>query len=195
MSVYVCIGVYGILMVTNPRYTIQVFPQIFWFTDIRGNEITNKERYFYWIETLWFEFVKFHPMKTLEESIDALKYANVHNNAQMYSYFFEDIERFWYENALEKYNDEIFSKKVLVKIISVDYRDWTGKWEKDSIKYFLENIKIIEYIKSFSHDKHNVEASKYTLERLDLYKKWFLSEKDFFKNIYKEVIYIYDKNY
>jgi hypothetical protein len=42
--------------------------------------VTNKERYFYWIEKLGAEYVDFYPFQTIDDSIAGLEYSKNHPN-------------------------------------------------------------------------------------------------------------------
>ena len=104
--------------VTNPKYVYNFHPKWFLYTDITGEYITNKDRYFWLLDTYWKgiggSYAKF---KTFEDSIEALEFAKRQNDDWIYYAVFLSMERFWYDKSLEKYRDATFQIFFIRKLL------------------------------------------------------------------------------
>ena len=144
--------------------------------------ISNKERYFSLVEKYWFDQDWYRQFKTLDDSIDALKFANKINNKALYWLVFMDMDRFWYDKAFEKYQDKTFQVyflKVLLEDFAVNNMTFfiTFIWKLTDFRSYLKDIKILKIINYINNDNRT----------FILYNKVvFWKNIDFFSNLNKE---------
>lgn len=179
-SVLCQIWLYLLFLIVTPGYTIQLVPQIFWFTDLKAEYVTNTKMYFFWVDTLGYDFVKWYKFQTLDDAIEGLEFAksNIVSSRDLYeNTFFYIWDTYGYKDVFIKYNDTFFQKIFLLKIIG-DFYVINYYLLEDNIyslnEYILfitdEKIKNAYYIfyeeyinlikKKLSNDQENIEFQK-----------------------------------
>lgn len=136
--------------------------------------------YFFWVDTLGYDFVKWYKFQTLDDAIEGLEFAksNIVSSRDLYeNTFFYIWDTYGYKDVFIKYNDTFFQKIFLLKIIG-DFYVINYYLLEDNIyslnEYILfitdEKIKNAYYIfyeeyinlikKKLSNDQENIEFQK-----------------------------------
>lgn len=161
--------------VINPWYTLQTHPRLFFYQDWKN--ITNKERYFFLTERYGYDYTLYKPFKTLKDSIDGLEFAKRTNETWLYNYVFYDLEKYWYDKVLNIYKDKTFQAYLLDKI------SYINKTDSDEIQFLKRNIKYLDYLEKNWLDNIIIVISKHIKQEYDRYKKWEITEDNFFDQI------------
>jgi len=117
----IVIVVYWLFYITNPWYTLQTHPRLFLYQD--GKNITNKWIYFYLTERYWFKESLYKPFNTMEDSIEWLEFAKEINDPWLYYHIFIDLEKYWYENIFNKYDDLTFQAYFIREFVNDPFVD------------------------------------------------------------------------
>jgi len=168
----------------NPWYTLQTHPRLFMYQDWKN--IINKERYFFLTEKYWYDYTLYKPFKTLDDSIDGLEFAMIQNQPWLYMRIYKDLNEFGYKNILEKYKDKTFQAYFLRRMTNIN----TNYIEEKN--FFLDNVKLLDYLEKNALDKILVDISIYTKEQYIKFLNKEVTEKDFYNNLNKYWDNIYD---
>lgn len=187
MITLVTLWVYAMFYITNPWYTLQTHPRLFLYQN--WENITNKEIYFFLTERYWFDATLYKPFETLEDSIEGLEFAMEKNESGLYNSIFYDLEKFWYDKVLEKYKNKTFQAFYLRRMTNIN----TNYEEQKN--FFLNNLKLLDYLEKNALDEIIVDVSKYTKKQFMEFNNLELSEKDFYYDINKYWDKIYDINW
>lgn len=167
-----------VFYVSNLSYVYREYPKAFMYTSLDWEYITNTDRYFWLVEKYWSNEKWFTKFETLDDAIEALKLADKLNDKLLYVLAFEDISRFWYDKAFEKYQDKTFQVYFLNYIDPpLNYKDnfYSNVWYFDSL---IEN----------SSDSSIKKATSLIKEEYINYLDWKTSEEELF-NFIREQVY------
>lgn len=176
LTLFVSIFTYLSFYLVNLQYVYEEHSWFFMYKSSDWEYITNKDRYFDLVKKYWFDYSASAKFETLDDAIDALKFADENNIKWLYNRAFLDIERFWYDKAFEKYKDKTFQVYFLYHIDPpVNYR-----------QYFYDNVK---YFNSFINNSQDIiltELMELINNKYSGYLNWEITEEELFKFIREE---------
>jgi hypothetical protein len=92
---------------------------------------------------------------------------------------YKDLNEFGYKNILEKYKDKTFQAYFLRRMTNIN----TNYIEEKN--FFLDNVKLLDYLEKNALDKILVDISIYTKEQYIKFLNKEVTEKDFYNNLNK----------
>ncbi len=174
------------IFVVAPSYTFQNYPRVFMYMDAKGEYIKYPSYYFWLVEKMGFYWQTYKPLKTLDDSILWLELSSYQKNESLYIKIVEDMNRFWYENVIEKYDNKIFIELLLLNTLAVWFWKWEYNHEIEDWEKFFSRIQLFRKILTISNDKKVQETLNAIIKRYDRFLKDNENKEDFFKDI-KEI--------
>lgn len=181
VAIIISILFYGSFYIVQAKYTYEEHPSVFGYFSDDGQYIVDKEKYFNLVKKYWFSETSYKPFKTLEDSIEALEYANINNFKWLYKAVFYDLEKFWYDKAFEKYHDKTFQVYFIKRFIEDYAADDIFFYNKYSSSLNLysdlsSDLNIKKIINNLYTEVNNNESNKDFLR--DLYHKYIEKIKE-----------------
>jgi hypothetical protein len=118
------------------------------YKTLNKKHIVNQNIFFYFVKKYWFKYYQqdsYSPFKTLEESIKWLEFAKSIWNWLLYWLIFKDLDKFWYDKALELYRDKTF------QVYFIDYLSSRNMIAEKDKSFFFQNVWFLKNIEEFTN--------------------------------------------
>jgi hypothetical protein len=151
LSVLLALVFYFSFYATNISYIYKNHSCLLMYKSFDCETISNKERYFKYLKKYGFSINWYAKFETLEDSIEAMEFAKINvskdnNMKYIYNRVFEDLDRFWYDKALEEYKDKTFQ---VYFVRSLVYMLWTDKKDKE---FLMKNFHFLKKVEESNND-------------------------------------------
>jgi len=148
ISLITAISFYLLFYVTHINYIYMKHSHLLMYKTLNKKHIVNQNIFFYFVKKYWFKYYQqdsYSPFKTLEESIKWLEFAKSIWNWLLYWLIFKDLDKFWYDKALELYRDKTF------QVYFIDYLSSRNMIAEKDKSFFFQNVWFLKNIEEFTN--------------------------------------------